>query len=87
MEADLRNENLQLIVKRCGRPSYDILMKNYDVKKKKKVAIWIMHGWSIHNKINNIHPSIREIRGKYEFKEQFGGFFYFNKNINHYYTA
>ncbi len=50
-----------------------------------------MHGWSIRYKINNIHPSIQEIRGKYEFKEQFGGFlfyfFCFNKNTNHYSTA
>ncbi len=43
MEADLKNENLLLIVKRRGRSSYGILMKNDKVKKK------LLNAWMIHS--------------------------------------
>ncbi len=87
MEADLKNENLLLIVKRRGRSSYGILMKNDKVKK--KVAKCMDDPFAI-RLITSIHQ-FRRFGGNMNLKNSLGDFyfffFFFYKNTNHYSTA
>ncbi len=72
MEADLKNENLLLIVKRCGRSSYDILMKNDKVKK--KVAKCMDDPFTI-RLITSIHQ-FRRFGGNMNSKNNLGDFYF-----------